>query len=124
VASAQECEAALRTVADRLARAGSGLRNRVGENSVATRITDLELTFRASLRDGGLHDITELPADAPVPRRGDQDSFGRVDAVLSMASDDLIAMVDGRMSMLGAWTSGRVRIDANMLDLMRIRGFF
>ena len=46
---------------------------------------------------------------------------GRADITLRVGSDDLVDLVEGRISFLSAFTSGRVRVDASILDLLRLR---
>jgi putative sterol carrier protein len=38
-----------------------------------------------------------------------------------MTSDDLLALVDGRLKMASAWATGRVKIDAGIRDLLKLR---
>jgi hypothetical protein len=38
-----------------------------------------------------------------------------------VGSDDLVDLVEGRVSFLSALTSGRVRVDASIVDLLRLR---
>ena len=41
-----------------------------------------------------------------------------------MTSDDLVAMVDGRLKVPSAWASGRIKIGARKMDLLRLRSIF
>jgi hypothetical protein len=41
-----------------------------------------------------------------------------------MSSDDLLALVDGRLKMSSAWATGRVKIDAGVRDLVKLRSVF
>ena len=36
-------------------------------------------------------------------------------------SDDLIALAEGRLGFAGAWASGKVKVDASLTDLLRLR---
>ena len=38
-----------------------------------------------------------------------------------MGSDDLVDLVEGRISFLSAFTSGKVKVDASIVDLLRLR---
>lgn len=40
---------------------------------------------------------------------------------LIMAGDDLVAMVNGGLNFAKAWGSGRVKLEANVFDLFRLR---
>jgi hypothetical protein len=111
MATVEECEAALQAVAARLARTDAATRDRIEERTIACRILDLDVTFVGQLRDGGLHDIEQ--AAAPT------------DAVtLEMTSDDLIGLTDGRLKLAAAWATGRLKINAGMRDLLKLRSFF
>jgi hypothetical protein len=46
---------------------------------------------------------------------------GRADITLRVGSDDLVDLVEGRVSFLSAFSSGRVRVDASIVDLLRLR---
>jgi putative sterol carrier protein len=41
-----------------------------------------------------------------------------------MTSDDLLKLVDGELNMASAWASGRVKIDASVFDLLKLRSVF
>jgi putative sterol carrier protein len=44
-----------------------------------------------------------------------------LDIRLTMASDDLIAMTDGRLHFGKAWASGKVKLEAGLRDILRLR---
>ena len=46
---------------------------------------------------------------------------GRADITLRVGSDDLVDLVEGRTSFLSAFSSGKVRVDASIVDLLRLR---
>ena len=46
---------------------------------------------------------------------------GRADITLRLGSDDLVELVEGRTSFLSAFTSGKVKVDASIVDLLRLR---
>jgi putative sterol carrier protein len=71
-------------------------------------IPDLDVTFSGLLTEQGLDDISEEPRpDAQVR--------------LTVDSDDLLALCQGELSVAAAWARGRLRIDASVLDLLRLR---
>lgn len=117
MATVEECEQALTTLAERMQRADGSLRDKVaadgGERRIACRIKDLEVTFLADLRDGGLHDIRQATGEP-----------GKVTATLTMTGNDLLALVDGELSFPSAWASGRVSINAGIRDMLQLRSFF
>ena len=65
---------------------------------------DAELT----LTENGLDGITEKPSAEAQVR-------------LTVDSDDLLALCQGELPFATAWARGRVRIDASVLDLLRLR---
>lgn len=112
MASADECERAFRALADRLANADPAVRKRSTlDRSLSCTLSDLDLVFGAHLKDGLLEDIHRADvADGEVK--------------LTMTSDDLLALVDGRQSFASAWAAGRVKIDARVFDLIKLRSVF
>jgi hypothetical protein len=45
----------------------------------------------------------------------------RADITLRVGSDDLVDLVEGRISFLSAFSSGKVKVDASIVDLLRLR---
>jgi putative sterol carrier protein len=80
------------------------------ERSVSLRLSDLDVTWSARLSDAGLTDLTD---------RDDE----RAQIRLTVGSDDLIALVEGRMAVPTAFATGRVRVQASPFDLLRMRSF-
>jgi putative sterol carrier protein len=80
------------------------------ERTVSLRLTDLGVTWSARLSDAGLTDLTS-------------DDDERAQIRLSVGSDDLIALVEGRMAVATAFATGRVRVQASPFDLLRMRSF-
>lgn len=79
------------------------------ERTVSCCVRDLDVVYVASFDDDGT--VTELTTG----RRRD----GQVK--LTTSSDDLIALIEGRLSVPTAWATGKLRIDASMLDLLKLR---
>jgi SCP-2 sterol transfer family len=111
VATVEQCEQALHTLAQRLADHDASRRNAGFDRTLSCTIRDLGVVFGGRLKDGQLIDIA--PATSP-------DAQVR----LSMTGEDLLALVDGRLKMSSAWASGRIKIDAGVRDLMRLRSLF
>lgn len=107
MATRLDCEQALQELAAIIARAGSS-GDRGLQRSVSCRITDLDVIFAGVLRDGQLHDIEQVPS-------------ARSDIRLTTSSDDLLRLVDGSLGFAKAWSSGRLRVDAGIMDLLRLR---
>jgi predicted lipid carrier protein YhbT len=109
MASVAECERALHELAGRMAAdSGTDLRKKVSNRSISCELRDLAATFAGQLRDGGLHDIRQVD-DARAQIR------------VSTTSDDLIALVRGELHLGSAWASGRLKVQASVLDLLRLR---
>jgi putative sterol carrier protein len=113
VASVEQCRAVLETLADRLHEADSGLRERRDlDRTLALQVRDLDVVFTGRLHEGQLTDIEQLPA-------GTGPNGAQV--VLSVTSDDLLALTDGKLNFPVAWATGRVRVDASVMDILRLR---
>jgi hypothetical protein len=109
VATLQECEQALRSLADRLAAVDPEQRARyVVERTVSCNVTDLGVVFAGRLDGAGLTDV----------RRTDDTS---AQVRLAASSDDLIALSEGEMGVPSAWATGRLKIEASVLDLLKLR---
>jgi len=109
VATVDECRAALARLTANLAANADEVREKVNvDRRMVCRVTDLRIAFRGRLRNGELVDVAE--GDDPEAH-----------IVLTAASDDLIAMVDGELDFLQALASRRIRVSANPLDLLKLR---
>ena len=110
MATEEQCEQALHTLADRLAAADGSSANGF-DRTLSCTLPDLGLVFTGHLHDGRLTDIVR------TDKRNAQ-------VKLTMSSDDLLALVDGRLKMASAWATGRVKIDAGVRDLLKLRSIF
>lgn len=70
---------------------------------------DLGLTYHAFWRNGELSELHQGPAD------------GRADIRISVSSDDLVAISEGQLDVGRAYATDRIRIQASMTDLLRLR---
>lgn len=111
MASPEECEQALHALADRIAAHGG----RPGfDRSLSCTLSDLRLAFGGRLAGGQLVDIA----------RTDPAAAAAAQVRLTMTSDDLLGLVSGSLKLAPAWASGRVRIEAGVRDLIRLRSLF
>ncbi|GAA4084548.1 SCP2 sterol-binding domain-containing protein [Nonomuraea soli] len=109
MASVEECREALVKLVAQFDEIGEADRAKhVVDRTVSCRIPDLDVTFHGRLREGRL-EIFDAPDDA------------KADIKLTMASDDLIRLVDGELDMGRALLGGKVKIDASFGDLLRLR---
>ena len=109
MATIDECMTALRGILGPLAahEAAAGL-----DRSLSCRLTDLDQVVVGRLAGGAARDLHAVPDDDAVPR---------ADIRLTMASDDLIALTQGELSFGRAWSSGRIRFEAGLRDMLRLR---
>lgn len=109
MATRSEVDAALLGLAARLAEVDPVVREKhVLARSVSCTVADLGVVYSARLDDAGLSGITTEPVqDAQVRLRVD--------------SDDLIALAEGRLGLPTAWATGRLRVEASVLDLLKLR---
>ena len=107
MATVDECRAALQKLAANLAANADQVRIDL-DRPLACTIKDLGVAFHGRLLDGRLVDLAD--GDDPKAR-----------IRLTAASDDLIALVNGQLDFARAWTSGRVSVNANPFDLLKLR---
>lgn len=112
MASVEECERAFHGLAAKLAGADPADRQKASfDRSLTCTLRDLKVIFAGQLRDGQLLDIRQVEKpDAQVR--------------LTMTSDDLLKLVAGDLPMGSAWATGRVKIDASVFDLLKLRSVF
>lgn len=114
MASVEECRSAVDGLIAALAAVEPELRARhVPRRTVACRLPDLDIAFVARLDEDGVHDIVEANGTEPD-----------VDVRLTMESNELVALAEGRDDFLHAWLRGRVQISAGVRDLLRLRTLF
>ena len=109
MATMDECLTALKGILGDIAAhpAAAGL-----DRSVSCRLTDLHEVVLGRLSSGSVRDLTVVPEDPAVPK---------ADIRLTMSSDDLVAMTDGKLHFGTAWATGRVKLEAGLRDLLRLR---
>lgn len=76
--------------------------------TIEARCPDLDLVRWAEWRQGDLHVVAQPPT-------------GRADIRISVASDDLMRLHRGELTFARAYAANRVRLDASMTDLIRLR---
>jgi putative sterol carrier protein len=109
MATKEACEAALVALAERLDGVPDATKRRHSvDRTISCHLPDLRTTYSGRICDGSLCDVTETPKpDAQIR--------------LTVSSDDLVAVTNGALSFGTAWTTGRLRIEASMLDMLRLR---
>ena len=109
MATLEECRQALERLADKLQDVDEDERNRHAfDRSLSCRVPDLDVTFTGRLEDGHIRAISTGDAE-------------RAQIRLTADSDDLVAMTDGHLGFGQAWLSGKVKVEAGVRDLLRLR---
>ncbi|KUO16292.1 sterol-binding protein [Streptomyces dysideae] len=112
MATIEECRAALEKLSDNMQHAEGDARDAATlDRSVSCHITDLDITFVGRMT-GGLIDVQDTLQGLPPEK---------AQIRLTMAGDDLVALVGGELNFAKAWGSGRVKLEAGLKDLFRLR---
>ena len=112
MATIEECRDALEKLSDNMRGAEGDVRDAAAlDRSVSCHVTDLDVSFIGRLTDGRIVVDETLPGAPPR----------KAQIRLTLVGDDLVALVDGGLHFAKAWGSGRVRLEANLLDLFRLR---
>ncbi|WP_030907939.1 sterol-binding protein [Streptomyces sp. NRRL F-5126] len=113
MATQEECGSALDRLARNLAGAGGAVRSAADvDRSVSCHVTDLDVTFTGRLRGAAITVDEDVRRGPPAER---------AQIRLAMTGDDLVALADGRLDFVRAWGTGRVRFEAGLRDLLRLR---
>ena len=110
MATAQECQEALEKLAGRLSELSPEEReNYFGDRTMSVTIPDLGVTFVTRL-GGGDDPVREAePGEPPADMR------------LTADSNEVLSLAESPMNIGRAWVAGRVKIEASMKDLFRLR---
>jgi putative sterol carrier protein len=108
VATVDECREALNLLADRLA-ANAEAQSRLDlERTIAVRLVDPDTAFHGRLAGGRLVDIAD--GDDPQAK-----------IALVTTGDNLLALVHGKLDVMGAMAARKLSIKANPFDLLKLR---
>ena len=108
--SAEECREALQKLAGRLSELNPEDRDEYfGNRSISVTIPDLGVTYATNLGAGDdpVHEVG--PGEPPADIR------------LTATSDEVVSLAQSPMNIARAWMAGRVKIEASMKDLFRLR---
>ncbi|HZF91195.1 sterol-binding protein [Streptomyces sp.] len=112
MATIEECRSALDKLSDNMRHSQGGVREAAAlDRSVSCHITDLDVTF-AGRMTGGRIEVRDTLQGPPREK---------AQIRLAMTGDDLVALVDGELHFARAWGSGRVKLEAGLTDLFRLR---
>lgn len=110
VASAQEVEGVLRDLIGRLDQVDPAYRSMLpSRRTIQAECPDLGLVYHANWRTGTLSEVQAGPAER------------RPDIRIWVDSDDLVRLARGELDLGRAYATNRVRIQASMTDLLRLR---
>jgi hypothetical protein len=110
MASAEECRAALQKLAARLSNLRPDEREQYfGNRTMSVTAPDLGVTFVTRLGSGDDPVREAAPGEPPAEIR------------LTADSDEVLALAEQPMNIARAWMSGRVKIEASVKDLFRLR---
>ncbi|WP_017573048.1 SCP2 sterol-binding domain-containing protein [Nocardiopsis halotolerans] len=113
MSSIDACLAGIEKVNQRiLARSEEERRKHIRERSLSVVTPDLETAFDMRLTLDGLVDVTPRPLERPA---------SRPQVRITVDSDDLVALAEDRMDAAKAIFGRRVKVDASVGDLMRLR---
>jgi predicted lipid carrier protein YhbT len=80
----------------------------VVDRTVSCAVTDLGVVFTGRVDGDGLTGIRTTDDAAAQVR-------------LAASSDDIVALSEGRLGVPAAWATGRLKIEASVLDLLKLR---
>lgn len=110
MANEEDCRKALDRIAARLDEVDADrFAEHVVERTISCVIPDLGVAYRTRLHRGGLE---------PFEPDGDPKA---AQVRLTVGSDDLVALAGDELNPAKAWAAGRLRIEASIFDLLRLR---
>ena len=110
MSSAEECRTALQKLAGRLTELSPTEREQYfGNRTMSVTVSDLNVTYVTVLGSGDDPVREAAPGDPPADIR------------LIAASDEVVSLAASPLNIARAWVAGRVKIEASMKDLMRLR---
>lgn len=109
MATVEQCEAAMHQLADKLKSPDAEqARGKLIDRSISCHLRDLGVTFGGQLRGGDIVGIRQV-----------EKPDGQIK--LTTTSDDLLALVGGELNFARAWAAGRLKVDASVFDLLKLR---
>lgn len=108
--SAEECREALQKLAARLSELSPADREQYfGNRSISVTIPDLGVTYVTKLGTGDDPVHEALLGEPPADIR------------LTANSDEVVALAQQPMNIARSWMTGKIKIEASMKDLFRLR---
>jgi hypothetical protein len=108
--TAEECRTALQKLAGRLSDLSPDERDKYfGNRTISVTIPDLNVTFVTVLGSGDDPVRQAAPGDPPADIR------------MTANSAEVVALAEQPMNIARAWMGGRIKIEASVKDLFRLR---
>ena len=111
VASAAEVERSIRSLMKKLSDASPDP-DSIPNRTILVLLPDLKTAYRVELKGGKLRGLRKAS------------TTDATDARITAKSDDMVALIDGRLGVAYAFLTGKVKIDAPASDLMMLRKLF
>lgn len=108
MATLEECRLALHDLAERLAAHDGDRRPPALDRSLSCRLTDL---------DAGLHGRLTGRSLTGIAVGEDR----KAQITIALSSDDLLTLTRGELNFASAWASGRIKVNASVFDLLKLR---
>ena len=111
MATAEECRQALERLTGRIQEMDPADRSAyLVDRVISCKVSDLGVTF-----------VTRLGPDGASPVTVANGSDGQAQVRFTTKSDDLLALADDPGSIGRAWLTGRLKVEASIFDLLRLR---
>ena len=111
MATVQECQAALESLTARIAQMDAKDRQaNLADRTLSCRVTDLGVTFMTKLGSDGAGTVSQVANGAPPAQ-----------IRFSAKSDEVLAVAADPGTFARAWLTGKLKVEGNMLDLLRLR---
>ena len=111
MATAEQCRQALEKLTGRIADMDPADRQaHLVDRVISCKISDLGVTFVTRLGPDGASPVTEANGSEPPAQ-----------VRFTAKSDDLVAIADDPGTFARAWLSGRLKVEASIWDILRLR---
>jgi len=111
MATAEECRDALENLTERISQMDAKDReSHLADRTLSCRVTDLDITFVTRLGPDGAERIGESV-----------NGEARAQVRFTAKSDDVLAIAADPGTFARAWLTGRLKVEGNFLDLLRLR---
>jgi predicted lipid carrier protein YhbT len=113
MATAEECQAALESLLARISELDAAEREaNLVDRTLSLKVTDLGITF-----------LTRLGPDGAGPVNVVQDGTASAQVRFTTDSNTVVAVAADPGTFARAWLTGKLRVQGNPLDLLRLRKF-